>query len=57
MKTEIHRVLGYSRPAINRALTGSVDTDISREIRDYALSHGGVEVKLTKITQNGKQEG
>ena len=57
MKTEMHRVLGYSRPAINRALTGAVDTEISREIRDYALSHGGVEVKLTKIAQNGKQEG
>lgn len=40
----IHRVLGYSRPTINKALRGCLDTDYARKIRHYALAHGGVEV-------------
>ena len=45
LKMTIHRVLGYSRPTINEALSGRSDTVYARKIRQYALGHGGVEVK------------
>ena len=45
LKMTIHRVLGYSRPTINEALSGRSATDVSKKIRRYALGHGGVEVK------------
>ena len=44
LKMEMYRVLGYSRPTINKALRGWLDTDYARKIRHYALAHGGVEV-------------
>lgn len=44
LKITMHRVLGYSRPTINRALDGADDTSVAREIRNYALEHGGAEV-------------
>ncbi|MGN0235803.1 MAG: hypothetical protein ACI4BD_05790 [Paludibacteraceae bacterium] len=44
LKMEMYRVLGYSRPTINKALRGCLDTDYARKIRHYALAHGGVEV-------------
>lgn len=44
LKMEMYRVLGYSRPTINKALRGCLDTDYARKIRLYALLHGGVEI-------------
>ncbi|MBR1786094.1 MAG: hypothetical protein IJ756_02895 [Paludibacteraceae bacterium] len=44
LKMLMHRELGYSRPTINRALDGADDTHVAREIRSYALEHGGAEV-------------
>ena len=44
LKMSMHRLLGYSRPTINRALDGADDTHVAREIRNYALEHGGAEV-------------
>lgn len=44
LKMTIHRVLGYSRPTINEALSGRSATEVSKRIRRYALLHGGVEV-------------
>lgn len=47
LKMSIHRVLGYSRPTINEALSGRSSTDVAKKIRKYALLHGGVEVRET----------
>lgn len=41
MQTEMSRVLGYSRPTISRALNGAEDTCAAREIRSWAIEHGG----------------
>jgi hypothetical protein len=45
LRKEITDVLGYSGPAVDRAVNGLCDTEISRAIRAYALEHGGVEQK------------
>ncbi len=44
-KEEAQRVLGYSQPTIRRALNGADDTKVARQIRRWALAHGGAEVE------------
>ena len=51
LRMKIHRVLGYSRPTINEALSGRSSTDVAKKIRLYALSNGGVEVPANNITE------
>lgn len=48
LKAAIQGCLGYSQPTIRRALNGADDTRIAREIRTYALEHGGAEVPVVR---------